>query len=304
MAMLCSFVQAQPGFAARAVLTLGVLAGLCGSGALVAADIQAARPQLTAAQIVDKHVAARGGLQAWRSLQALSVSGKMDAGTGDSLARSIKVSRSRRAPTGKLATGADTPEAGKGEAVKQVQLPFVMEMKRPGKSRVEIKFAGKTAVQVYDGAHGWKLRPYLNRDDVEPFTAEEAKTEAEKGDMDGPLVDYAAKATKVEFEKVEPVEGHDAYKLKLTLKSGRVQHVWIDAQSFLDVKVDGLPRRMDGRMHNVSVYQRDFRKVEGLMMPFVLETAVDGYPDTHKMLIEKVAVNPKLDEARFTKPHA
>ncbi|HEV3018352.1 MAG TPA: outer membrane lipoprotein-sorting protein, partial [Burkholderiaceae bacterium] len=102
----------------------------------------------------------------------------------------------------------------------------------------------------------------------------------------------------------EAVEGHDAYKLKLTMKSGKVQHVWIDTQTFLDVKIDGIPRRMDGRMHNVYVYQRDFRSVQGLMMPFVLETAVDGYPDTHKMLIEKIAVNPKLDDARFTKPHA
>jgi predicted transcriptional regulator with HTH domain len=286
-------------------LIVCALAGLCGSSALCAADSKTARAQLSAAQIVEKHVAARGGLQAWRALQALSVSGKMDAGTGDSVARSVKVSRSHRAPPSKLAGAlADTSEAAKGEAGKQVQLPFVMEMKRPGKSRVEIEFAGKTAVQVYDGTQGWKLRPYLNRDDVEPFTAEEAKSEADKGDMEGPLVDYAAKGTRVELEKVEAVEGKDAYKLKLTMKSGKVQHVWIDTQSFLDVKVDGTPRRMDGKMHDVWVYQRDFRKVEGLMMPFVLETAVAGYRETHKMLIEKVAVNPKLDDARFTKPKA
>jgi outer membrane lipoprotein-sorting protein len=198
----------------------------------------------------------------------------------------------------------EAPAANKGEADKQVQLPFVMEMKRPGKSRVEIEFAGKTAVQVYDGTQGWKLRPFLNRDDVEPFTAEEAKSQADKADMEGPLVDYTAKGTKVDLEKVEAVEGHDAYKLKLTMKSGKVQHIWIDTQSFLDVKVDGMPRRMDGRMHSVWIYQRDFRSVQGLMMPFVLETAVDGFPGTHKMLIEKVAVNPKLDDSRFAKPHA
>jgi hypothetical protein len=34
----------------------------------------------------------------------------------------------------------------------------------------------------------------------------------------------------------------------------------------------------------------------------VLETAVDGFRDTHKMIIEKVAVNPKLDDALFAKP--
>jgi hypothetical protein len=117
-------------------------------------------------------------------------------------------------------------------------------------------------------------------------------------------VDYAAKGTKVEFEKVEPVEGKDAYKLKLTMKGGTVRHVWVDAQTFLDVRVDGVPRRMDGKMHDVYVYQRDFRKVEGVTIPFIVETAVVGYPDTHKMIIEKAAVNPKLDDALFAKPHA
>jgi outer membrane lipoprotein-sorting protein len=305
MTMLCSFPKAHQVFATPAAPILFVLAGLCGSSALLAADSKAAAaPKLTAAQIVEKHVAARGGVQAWRGLQALAVSGKMDAGSGDSVARSVKVSRSHRAPTSKPALQEEAPAANKGEADKQVQLPFVMEMKRPGKSRVEIEFAGKTAVQVYDGTQGWKLRPFLNRDDVEPFTAEEAKSQADKADMEGPLVDYTAKGTKVDLEKVEAVEGHDAYKLKLTMKSGKVQHIWIDTQSFLDVKVDGMPRRMDGRMHSVWIYQRDFRSVQGLMMPFVLETAVDGFPGTHKMLIEKVAVNPKLDDSRFAKPHA
>jgi hypothetical protein len=54
----------------------------------------------------------------------------------------------------------------------------------------------------------------------------------------------------------------------------------------------------------VWVYQRDFRSVDGVTVPFVLETAVDGYPNTHKIVIEKVALNPKLDDRLFTKPGA
>jgi hypothetical protein len=50
--------------------------------------------------------------------------------------------------------------------------------------------------------------------------------------------------------------------------------------------------------------QRDFRNVQGLMVPFVLETAVDGATDTHKVFIDKVALNPKLADARFEKPKA
>ena len=42
--------------------------------------IGAATTTLSAAQIVDKNVAARGGLSAWRSVQTMSESGKVDAG--------------------------------------------------------------------------------------------------------------------------------------------------------------------------------------------------------------------------------
>ena len=205
-------------------------------------------------------------------------------------------------PQWKHGTAAAGPE--KLTEKPQVQLPFRLEMKRPRKSRLEIDFAGKTAVQVYDGQSGWKLRPYLNRNDVEPFSEQEAKAQSDTGDLDGPLVDYAAKGTKIALEGMEPVEGRNAYKLMLTRKSGDVQHVWIDAQSFLDVKIEGGPRRLDGKMHKVWISQRDFRLVQGVMIPFVVETAVEGYRETHKMLIEKVTLNQKLDDAVFGKPAA
>jgi len=283
-------------------MLLGALFCLFFSHAAVAADTKAAHADLTAAQIAEKNVAARGGLRAWRAVQSMAWSGKMDAG-GGSIERSRKISQGRRGRGSKMQL-TDAKETATTQANKQTQLPFILDMERPRKSRVEIEFAGKTAVQVFDGTNGWKVRPFLNRNDVEPFTAAELKSEAGRGELDGPLVDYAAKGTKVELEAVEPVERRDAYKLKLTAKTGDVQHVWIDKETFLDVKIDGAPRRMDGKMRNVWVYQRDFRSVQGVMVPFTLETVVDGYHETHKMLIEKVEVNPKLDDALFAKPQA
>jgi outer membrane lipoprotein-sorting protein len=289
----------------RARVLLGLLT-VCVSAALWAGEARAAG--LTAEQIVEKHVATRGGLAAWHAVQTMSWAGKMDAGVGDSVTRSQNYltqtwgSKSPKARAAKAA--AAKGESPKEEAAKQVQLPFVLEMKRPGKSRIELEFTGKTAIQVYDGKEGWLKRPYLNRNDWEPFSAEQAKASAGKWDMDGPLIDYAAKGTKVALEGVEKVDGRDAWKLKLTLKDGAVQHVWIDQKSFLDVKVEGTPRRMDGKMHTVWIMQSDFRSVQGVTVPFELETVVEGYPDRHRMQLEKVAVNPKLDDSRFVKPAA
>jgi hypothetical protein len=63
--------------------------------------------------------------------------------------------------------------------------------------RLEIEFHGQTAIQIYDGVQGWKLRPYLNRHEVERFTAEELKTASTQADLDGLLINYAAKGSKV-----------------------------------------------------------------------------------------------------------
>jgi len=289
----------------KAPLFLSILLGAGLVPALAAAESKSATPGgLSAAQIVDKHVAARGGLQAWRAVQTLSVAGKLEAGSGDSPARSAKLAREGLGASGRRGASAvpRAADSDKTAGTQQVLLPFRLEMKRPRKSRLEIDFAGKTAVQVYDGQNGWKLRPFLNRDDVEPFTTDEAKAQAAKADLEGPMVDYAAKGTQVALEGMDPVDGHNAYKLKLTMKSGEVQHIWIDAQSFLDVKIEGARRRLDGKMRNVWIYQRDFRSVQGLMVPYVYDTAIDGDPHTHKMMIESVAVNGTLEDARFTKP--
>jgi outer membrane lipoprotein-sorting protein len=251
----------------RGKFLLRVVLPVCMSSAMLGIASTQALASLTASQLIDKNVAAKGGLQAWRAVQTMSFSGKLDAG-------------------------------GKSKA----QLPFVLEKKRPRKTRVELVFANDTAVQVYDGANGWKLRPYLGRRTVEPYSPEELKSAAFESDVDGPLVDYAGKGNKVEFEGVEKVENQDAYKLKVTLKGGQVQHVWLDSTTFLDVKVEGTARRMDGKMRPVSIYLRDYRSVNGLKVPYVIETAVEGNKDTHKIFIESVAVNTKLDDALFAKP--
>ena len=53
------------------------------------ANAPSAPANLTAAQVVEKNVAARGGLQAWRAIQALSMSGKLEAGGNERSARPI-----------------------------------------------------------------------------------------------------------------------------------------------------------------------------------------------------------------------
>jgi len=174
-----------------------------------AAGNSPASAKLSAAEIADKNVAARGGLQAWRAVQTITMEGKMGLGGNQ------------------RATLHTPPPANNGEtailpkrAAEEMQVPFVMELARPRKMRFELQFNGQTAMQVFDGTKGWKLRPFLNRREVEPYSPEELKEAATQTELDGPLVDCAAKGTSVELVGMEKVEERDTYKLKLTKKDG------------------------------------------------------------------------------------
>ncbi|AKM00799.1 hypothetical protein ABD05_11630 [Burkholderia pyrrocinia] len=223
--------------------------------------------RMSAAQIVERNVAARGGLQAWRTVNTLTLSGLMEAG-----------------------------------GTKNTALPFVMTMKRPHKSRFEVRFNEQTALQVYDGTQGWKVRPFLGRNEVEPYTPAEAKSAAQSAELDGPLVDYASKGSTVQVLGSETVEGHRAYVLKVTTKERAERRVWIDAATFLELKIDGEPRVLDGKTHSVAIFYRDYRKENGVVVPHTLETVVSGAKQTRKITITHVALNEPADDAMFGKP--
>lgn len=247
------------------ILRFMLLVALINPGLSSGGPLAAGQP--TVAEILEKNAAARGGLQAWKAVRTLTMSGKLEAG-----------------------------------GTQNVQLPFVLKLKRPRKSRMELEFQGRTAVQVYDGANGWKVRPFLNRKDVEPYTDEELKAAALQADLDGPLMDALARGYAVGLDGTQSVEGRKAYNLKITYKDGQVRHVWVDAESFLELMIEGTPRRLDGKYHHVNTYLRDYRTVSGLKIPYEIETAVDGIKTTEKIRMEEVVVNPNLQDSLFTKP--
>src|SRR6476659_1106620 len=80
---------------------------------------------MSAAAIIGRNIAARGGQSAWHAVQTLSWSGKMEAGGNNQ--RYIK------------APGMPAPPPNPNPTA-QVQLPFTLEMKRGHKMRLDLQF--------------------------------------------------------------------------------------------------------------------------------------------------------------------
>lgn len=184
-----------------------------------------------------------------------------------------------------------------------MEAPGVLIQKRPDFARLEFTVQGLTAVQAYDGKNAWQIMPFMGKKDPELMSADEAKETQEMADLDGPLVDYQSKGHQVELQGKEKVEGTDAYKLKVTLKNGDVQTIYIDSDSFLEIK-EVTKRTIRGTEQEVESSIGDYKAVEGIMFPFAVESSVKGTDQKEKLTITKVELNVPAEDSIFKMPAA
>jgi outer membrane lipoprotein-sorting protein len=182
-----------------------------------------------------------------------------------------------------------------------IDAPFVMEQKRPNGMRMEITFQGTTVVQAYDGKVGWAVNPLAGRKDPEPLPEEVTRQADLQADMDGPLVDYKEKGSTVELMGKEKVEGSEAYKVKLTLKNGDTLYIYIDAEQFLEVRMDAKMKVRGTDVENETTI-RDYKDVGGLMIAHAMEAVQKGAPQKQKIIFQKIELNVPIDDARFKMP--
>src|SRR5213594_827806 len=115
---------------------------------------------------------------------------------------------------------------------------FRQEIKRADKVREEFIIQGLAQVQAYDGRTGWQISPFGGRKDPELMGDDDMRDLVEDADIDGPLVDYAAKGNTVEYMGHDTVDGDDVYRLKCTLKNGDIIYYSLDPDTFLEVRTD------------------------------------------------------------------
>ena len=189
-------------------------------------------------------------------------------------------------------------------AVQGESLPFVQLQKRPNKLRRDLTLQGITLSRGFDGQNGWEKTPVQGSSEstvnvLKGQELDELRTEA---DFDGTLMGYKEKGYKIELTGKEAVDGKDTYRLKVTLKDGVVRNIFIDAASFLEVKVAGTTQR-DGVAMDFELVLSDYRKVDGIMFPFSFEDRQpSGGPANQKLSLEKVEFNIAIDDSSFALP--
>ncbi|MCK6680809.1 MAG: hypothetical protein L6R30_00140 [Thermoanaerobaculia bacterium] len=254
---------------AAAALLLSTL--LFASAALASPDKPAAKSgkkakSPTVDQIVGKYLSARGGADKLTALQTLRQEGRVNAGPGrDGL--------------------------------------VMREIKRGGKIRFEFTVQGVTSVFASDGHKGWKVSPLEGEMAPKALPDEVLLDAREQADIDGPLVDWKAKGSKIELASREVLDGNDTYKLKITLKSGGVMFAYVDVKTSYLVKTEAT-RRARGREVRIETTFGDYKMVDGILFPHSVEVRAAGRPNALKIVVDKVEVNPTLNDSRFAMPPA
>jgi outer membrane lipoprotein-sorting protein len=182
-----------------------------------------------------------------------------------------------------------------------MESPFTLERKRPGMRRMEFTFQGMTGIQAFDGTRTWSVMPFMGKKDPEVGSEEDNKNALDDADFDGALVDYKSKGHTIELAGKVPVEGADAYKLKVTKKSGTIEYYYLDAETYLLVKNEG-KRKVNGTEMEGETTFSDYKEVDGLMQPFSMESGAKDMPQKRKLTFTKIETNVPLDDARFAVP--
>lgn len=211
---------------------------------------------ITADELVAKNLEARGGADKLRAITSMHIEGKMHLGGG------------LEAKSESFASGGD-------------------------KIRFEFSLQGLTAVNAWDGKEAWAIQPFQGRREPQKISADDAKGLILAADMAGPLVDWKAKGSKLEYLGTEDIDGTEAHKLRITFKNGDSQVRYLDPDHFLEIRVED-HMRIRGQEQVNSTDVGEYVQVDGIYFPF----------EEGQMQVESIELNKPVDAALFAFPTA
>lgn len=175
---------------------------------------------------------------------------------------------------------------------------FVMEVKRPNKVRLEIKLGDDNLIKAYDGSTGWKISS-AGQTTPQKTTESETKELIGEADIDGPFLDYDKKKTQIEIVDKEMLGSSLVWKLKVTLKEGRVEYYYIESTGYMVLLREQAPGK-NQQGGGFRQFYRDFRRVNNIPFPFTIVSDAGDSESPVRLEFEKIELNTPEDDSRFT----
>jgi hypothetical protein len=217
-------------------------------------------------ELVERNVAARGGLDRLQAVESLTTTGTVNI-----------------------------PAMG-------VSMALLIRQERPSKLRAEVEAEGMGKfVTGYDGTVAWTINPMVGRR-PQRLRGLQERDVVEQADFDGLLMTYREKGYVLEYAGEEQVREQPAHKLRLVRPDSSETFLYLDPTTYLVVKTEGETLNpMTNGVSKIETYPGDYREVNGVMMPFAMEVAYDGQL-YQRETISGVQVNENVEDSVFALP--
>ncbi len=219
----------------------------------------------TADELVNKNIAAKGGIDKIKAIQTIRMTGKV------------------------IFPGGFRALAGQ-------------ENQRPDSIRQTFTLQGMTAVQAYDGTDGWQIQPFGGKKDPQLLGEDDLRDLLVDADIEGPMVDYKAKGNTVEYLGHDTVDGDDALRLKVTLKNGDILYYYLDPDTFLEIRREA-QEFIRGSVKENASEMGSYKAVNGVMFPFSVSSGPkNDITSWQTVTFDKIEVNVPLEKSDFAVP--
>jgi hypothetical protein len=218
----------------------------------------------TVDEVIDKHVAALGGMEKLKQIKSVYMEG-------------VSVMQNGNEITSKM-----------WKVDKQLL-------------RREVNFGMGSATTVITDKEGWSSNP-RNGNKFEALPQEAVQMQQTELDCTGPLVDYKSKGHTAELVGKEDFEGTECYKVKLTLKNGRDITYFVEIKNYYILAIrtkgggmGGIRRQGSGGDTEVAITYSDYKKTsDGFIFPHTMAVVGMGAATNYEVIEVNKPVDPKL----------
>jgi hypothetical protein len=170
--------------------------------------------------------------------------------------------------------------------------------------RNEFEFDDSKGFTLVTPTTGWSFIP-MRSQTVEPISGDRLITMQTELDIVGPLINHTIKGHKAALAGKEDVDGRDAYKINLTLNTGKQIIYLIDRETSLllrtkqmrpSLEING-NENTDQEKELVTNYS-DYKSVNGILFPHKIRNPGNG-PGNGTTVFNKIEWNKPVDESLY-----
>lgn len=209
----------------------------------------------TVDEVINSHITAMGGKEKLESLKSVRMTGSM--------------------------------------STQGIDISMTMTRSHMAGFRLDMDIMGSSNYQMMNATEGWVFMPVMGMTEPKKMEDDQYKSASSQLDIQGALLNYKDKGTTVELVGKEKVENAEAYKLKLTMKSGKVVTYFLDAKTYFLIKTSS-KQNVQGEEMDMETTFADFKQnADGYWFPYST-TSMQG-----TITFDKIETNIKVEDTLF-----